>query len=93
MTLGELSWLAVYILIVRRSFKDRTYGVPMFAVCANCSWEFIFSFVEPYVVPHVYVYHAWFAMSLVLVYQYLCHGHFQVISHLCTEVVLHWIGQ
>jgi hypothetical protein len=74
MTLGELSWLAVYILIVRRSFKDRTYGVPMFAICANCSWEFIFSFVEPYVVPHVYVYHAWFAMSLVLVYQYLCHG-------------------
>lgn len=42
-----LFWTATYILIIRRSILDRTYGMPLAALCANISWEFIFSFVLP----------------------------------------------
>ncbi len=42
-----LFWTATYILIIRRSILDRTYGMPLAALCANISWEFIFSFILP----------------------------------------------
>jgi len=44
---GGLFWTITYILIIRRSILDRTYGMPLAALCANISWEFIFSFVLP----------------------------------------------
>lgn len=42
-----LFWTATYVLIIRRSILDRTYGMPLAALCANISWEFIFSFILP----------------------------------------------
>ncbi|GHO96332.1 hypothetical protein KSF_063800 [Reticulibacter mediterranei] len=42
-----LFWTITYILIIRRSILDRTYGMPLAALCANISWEFIFSFILP----------------------------------------------
>lgn len=42
-----LFWTITYILIIRRSILDRTYGMPLVALCANISWEFIFSFILP----------------------------------------------
>jgi len=40
-------WTVTYLLIIRRGFLDHTYGMPLVALCANLSWEFIFSFVFP----------------------------------------------
>jgi hypothetical protein len=37
-------WALAYVLIIRRGFLDETYGMPFVALCANVSWEFIFSF-------------------------------------------------
>jgi hypothetical protein len=42
-----LFWTATYLLIIRQSILDRTYGMPLVALCANISWEFIFSFLLP----------------------------------------------
>ncbi|MGD8496567.1 MAG: hypothetical protein PVF05_10280 [Gemmatimonadales bacterium] len=42
---GDVLWLVAYIFIIRASFRDRTYGVPMLAICLNFAWEFIFTFV------------------------------------------------
>jgi hypothetical protein len=41
-------WTITYLLIIRRGVLDRTYGMPLVALCANLSWEFIFSFVFPH---------------------------------------------
>jgi hypothetical protein len=38
-------WTGVYVLIILRSFRDKTYGMPFWALAFNFSWEFIFSFV------------------------------------------------
>src|SRR5659263_565954 len=43
MIIGGLFWSITYILIIRRGLKDKTYGMPLAAVCANISWEGIFS--------------------------------------------------
>jgi len=42
-----LFWTATYLLIIRQSILDHTYGMPLVALCANISWEFIFSFLLP----------------------------------------------
>ena len=40
-----LCWTLVYILIIVRSYKDKTYGMPYWALAFNFSWELIFSFI------------------------------------------------
>ncbi len=42
-----LFWIITYILIIKRGFQDKKYGMPMVALCANISWEFIFTFIYP----------------------------------------------
>jgi hypothetical protein len=43
--IGGISWTIVYLLIIIRSYKDKTYGMPFWALAFNISWELIFSFV------------------------------------------------
>ena len=43
--LSVASWLIVYIGITWRGFKDHTFGMPITALSANFSWEFIYSFI------------------------------------------------
>ena len=35
-------WLGAYALILYHAFKEKTYGVPVVAMCGNIAWEFIF---------------------------------------------------
>lgn len=48
MITAGICWAATYILIIRQGSRDLTYGMPIVALCANISWEFIFSFVFPH---------------------------------------------
>ena len=43
--IGGICWTTVYLLIIIRSFKDKTYGMPFWALAFNISWEAIFSFI------------------------------------------------
>jgi hypothetical protein len=67
-------WTAVYVLIIRLGFRDKTYGMPITALCANISWEFIFSFLYPHAPPQNYINIIWFAFDLVIVFQTLRFG-------------------
>lgn len=40
-----LCWTLVYVLIIIRSYRDKIYGMPFWALAFNLSWELIFSFV------------------------------------------------
>jgi hypothetical protein len=40
-----LCWTITYILIINRSFKGKTCGMPFIALAFNMSWEFVYSFV------------------------------------------------
>ncbi|WP_114779196.1 transmembrane-type terpene cyclase [Botryobacter ruber] len=67
-------WTITYLLILRRGFVDKTYGMPMVALCANISWEFIFSFVHPHSTPQLYIDYVWLAFDVGILVQYLRYG-------------------
>jgi hypothetical protein len=66
-------WTITYILIIRRGILDHTYGMPFVALCANISWEFIFSFIFPPNIIQLVVNIIWFCLDviiLVLLFRY-----------------------
>lgn len=69
-----LLWSITYILIIRQGFKDKTYGMPMAAICANISWEFIFSFLYPHGGLQNIIIIVWFVLDVFIAYQYLKFG-------------------
>jgi hypothetical protein len=74
MILGGIFWTLTYILIIRQGFKDRTYGMPLAALCANISWETIFAFIHPHSPPQLYINYAWFVLDVMIVFQFLKFG-------------------
>jgi hypothetical protein len=40
-------WIFLYILVIRRGFKDQTYGIPFVALTVNLAWDIIGAFVAP----------------------------------------------
>lgn len=67
-------WLLAYILIIYRGFRDRTFGMPVTALCGNISWEFIFSFVQPFPPTLRAISILWFTFDLIILYQVLRWG-------------------
>jgi hypothetical protein len=67
-------WTGTYLLIIRRSILDHTYGMPLAALCANISWEFLFSFIyPPNIIQHI-VNLIWFSLDLIILIQLLYYG-------------------
>ncbi|SFH21514.1 transmembrane-type terpene cyclase [Pontibacter chinhatensis] len=75
-------WSLTYLLILRRGFLDKSYGMPVVALCANLSWEFIFSFVHPHSKPQLYIDYAWLALDAGILVQYLTYGRKAFPKHL-----------
>lgn len=67
-------WSITYLLIIKRGFNDKTYGMPMIALCANITWEFIFSFILPHQMPQLVVNIIWFALDTVIFFQFVKFG-------------------
>ncbi len=74
MIIGGIFWSLTYILIIRRGFKDKTYGMPLAALCANISWEGVFSFIYPHSPPQLIINYIWFLLDVVIVIQFLKYG-------------------
>ncbi len=53
---------------------DKTYGMPLAALCANISWEGIFSFIYPHSPPQLYINYIWFLIDVLIVMQFLKYG-------------------
>lgn len=67
-------WTITYVLILRRAYLDKNYGMPLTALCANISWEFIFSFIFPHPLPQLYIDYVWLLFDAGLLIQYLLYG-------------------
>lgn len=64
-------WILTYIQIINRGFRDKTYGMPLVALCFNISWEFIYTFLKPHSVPHIYSNITAFLLDVIIFYQLL----------------------
>lgn len=71
---GGLAWLLCYVLILRRAALDRAPGMPLVALAANISWEFIFGFLDPDDPPMDTINQVWFFVDVALVWQALRYG-------------------
>ncbi|MCE8424243.1 MAG: hypothetical protein J5U17_00515 [Candidatus Methanoperedens sp.] len=74
MIVGGIFWSLTYILVIRHGFKDKTYGIPLGALCANISWEAIFSFIHPHSPPQLYINYIWFFLDVIIILQFLKYG-------------------
>src|SRR5690606_17274353 len=72
--LSGVCWTLAYILIIRRGVMDKYYGMPVAALCANLSWEFIFSFILPHSKPQLYIDYTWLFFDVGILIQYLAFG-------------------
>jgi hypothetical protein len=81
-----LCWTLAYILILRRAWKDRSYGMPLAALGANLGWEFFFSFVMPHRPPQLQVDRVWLLFDLGLLFQTIRFGR----SEVKDEILRKW---
>lgn len=79
-------WTFTYILIIRRGFIDKCCGMPLIALCANISWEFIFSFVFPHKLPQLYINYVWLFFDVGIFIQYLYFGRKFLASYLSKNL-------
>jgi hypothetical protein len=61
-------WTVAYVLIIIRSIRDKTYGMPVIACCMNLSWEFIYLFVYPDPSPQRIVNAVWLPLDLIILF-------------------------
>jgi TRAP-type uncharacterized transport system fused permease subunit len=66
--------LLIYVLAIRRGFLDKRSTLPVFAACANVSWEFTYAFVYPVYPEMRVVLYFWLPLNLVLLWQALRWG-------------------
>ncbi len=64
-------WTITYIWIIYIGFRDRTCGMPIAALCANITWEFLFSFVMPFHLLQQIVALLWFLLDCIILLQFL----------------------
>ena len=38
-------WSISYILMARRGFQDQSYSMPIYCLCLNITWEFVYGFI------------------------------------------------
>ena len=76
LALNGIGWMVAYFLIIFRSYKDKTYGMPFVALAFNISWEFLYSFV--FIAPQLNLQTAinrfWFAADVIILVFYFVYG-------------------
>jgi hypothetical protein len=84
------AWALAYILIIIKGFKDKTYGMPMAAICANVSWEFIFSFIfnSNFNNVQIIINIVWFVLDILILLQYLIYGKKEFLRDVNTSKFL-----
>lgn len=67
---GAACWLAAYVLVIVLCQTQATYGVPLVAICLNCTWELMDSFFLPDPVPAwVLIDRSWLLVDILIVSQ------------------------
>jgi hypothetical protein len=73
--ISGISWTVVYLDLINRGFRDRTYGMPLFALAFNIAWEFIFGFLlgDGFGIQRI-VNVTWFVLDAIIVVTYFRYG-------------------
>lgn len=66
-----LFWAIVYILVIVKGFKDQSCGMPLASICANITWEFLFTFIIPFHPLQQIITLIWFLLDCIILLQFL----------------------
>ena len=66
-----LLWTITYVLIIYKGFKDQSCGMPLAAICANITWEFLLTFIMPFHPLQQIVTLVWFLLDCIILLQFL----------------------
>ncbi len=70
-----VSWTLVYADIINRGLRDKTYGMPFFALAFNIAWEFIYAFLIYQGLPLQRIVNlVWFVLDLAILVTYFKYG-------------------
>lgn len=75
--LSGIFWSISYILMARKSFRDRSYSMPIYCLCINISWETIFGFVYGPDLLNAIVFGQWMIVDIFLVYTTIKYGAYE----------------
>jgi hypothetical protein len=66
-----------YILIIYKSIKDQTYGMPLWALTLNLGWEFTFSFIYPPgdLIFAKIIFITWLVLDFIILYTFFKYGY------------------
>ncbi len=89
---GCVAWVVIYINVIRAIRTIQYIEIPIMAVCANISWEFIWSFLFETNMGEIYVwgYRIWFILDCYILYGLLRYGWKQFINDTFKKS-FHWL--
>ncbi|MFC5450850.1 transmembrane-type terpene cyclase [Paenibacillus aestuarii] len=67
-------WIIAYLLILYKGFQDRKSGMPLAAICANITWEAIFTLLFPIDATQTIINFVWLALDFLILLQYLAYS-------------------
>ncbi|MGO4185745.1 hypothetical protein AB4Z17_31885 [Paenibacillus sp. TAF43_2] len=94
-----LFWTIVYILVIYKGFKDQACGMPLACICANITWEFLFTFIMPFHPLQQIGTLVWFLLDCIILLQFLYYSkgtypkrviHASVFALLMIAFLLHY---
>jgi hypothetical protein len=65
----NLLWLALYVLAIRRGFRDKSFGIPMVALWFNINFDIIDTFILPAYPLQIGINLIYLALEMVILYQ------------------------
>lgn len=91
--ISGICWTIVYIALIHVGFKQKTYGMPLFALALNISWECIYSFKDLTTNAanvQTWINMAWFLLDIVIVITYCKFGKKNFSQYFDTRFFLPW---
>lgn len=80
---GFVLWALVYVVVVVNIVRKKFVEVPVFTVCGNVAWEFLYSFIFPLNMLEPWLQHLYqigFFLDCFIIYSVLRYGHKQIIT-------------
>jgi len=86
-------WIGTYILLVKRGFQDKSYGMPLVAFSVNIAWETTFSLVYPIGVnsPARIIIFVWVILDALIVVTFFRYG-YKYFEERWTRVQFYAVG-
>lgn len=86
-----LFWTYAYVMIIVKGFKDKSYGMPVFALALNICWELIYAYVEVKKgLPNGYAYVVWFFLDVLIFTTYFKYGRDDFSKYFDKKYFIPW---